>query len=385
MAAAHGFQVFRLGFLARRNSYEMGVPAVPLGELYGDEAWQRVGGASIQPRSPVERIVIEDGAVQSRGRARRANCARITMSARCPLNACRQSLRSWIWICRASNTRPSPESILWFDRPVTDVPQATLLDRTIQWMFNKARRPRGATGGERVAQFGRHAARGRDRAGDPGAGGVLPGGARREAGEGARGQGSPGDVFGRARAWNPGGPRAGPTFGICSWPAIGPGRDGRRPWKARCAAGIWRPRRWRRRRESLSDFYCPISREIIAACGNWSFCLRCVCRSLARDDLTRLQIHVTNERGKPVDRASVIVKFVSGRSLKALGLKKARLSWELKSSQEGMAKIPAIPKGKILIQINAKNYQTFGDTFDIDEDERRGGYRPQGSAAPIFR
>jgi hypothetical protein len=88
------------------------------------------------------------------------------------------------------------------------------------------------------------------------------------------------------------------------------------------------------------------------------------------DDLTRLQIHITNERGKPVDRASVIVKFVSGRPLKTLGLKKARLSWELKSSQEGMAKIPGIPKGKILIQVNAKNYQTFGDTFDIDQDER---------------
>jgi zeta-carotene desaturase len=26
---------------------------------------------------------------------------------------------------------------LWFDRPVTDIPHATLLDRTIQWMFNK--------------------------------------------------------------------------------------------------------------------------------------------------------------------------------------------------------------------------------------------------------
>jgi len=88
------------------------------------------------------------------------------------------------------------------------------------------------------------------------------------------------------------------------------------------------------------------------------------------DDLTRLQIHVTNARGKPVDRASVIVKFVNGRSLKALGLKKTRLSWELKSSQEGMAKIPGIPKGKILIQIIAKNYQTFGDTYDVDEDER---------------
>ena len=49
---------------------------------------------------------------------------------------------------------------------------------------------------------------------------------------------------------------------------------------------------------------------------------------------------------------------------------KVWLSWELKSSQEGMAKIPGIPKGKILIQIIAKNYQTFGDTYDIDDDER---------------
>ena len=27
---------------------------------------------------------------------------------------------------------------LWFDRPVTDLPHATLLDRTLQWMFNKS-------------------------------------------------------------------------------------------------------------------------------------------------------------------------------------------------------------------------------------------------------
>src|SRR6476619_939396 len=88
------------------------------------------------------------------------------------------------------------------------------------------------------------------------------------------------------------------------------------------------------------------------------------------DDLTRLQIHVTNERGKPVDRASVIVKFVSGRNLNTLAIKAVKKSWELKTSQEGMAKIPPIPKGKIQIQINARNYQTFGQIYDIDEDER---------------
>ena len=58
--------MFRLGFLARKDSYEMGVPAVPLGRLYASEAWkkhrQRV---EFQLRSPVERIVIEDGAVRA--------------------------------------------------------------------------------------------------------------------------------------------------------------------------------------------------------------------------------------------------------------------------------------------------------------------------------
>jgi hypothetical protein len=27
---------------------------------------------------------------------------------------------------------------LWFDRSITELPHATLLDRTIQWMFNKS-------------------------------------------------------------------------------------------------------------------------------------------------------------------------------------------------------------------------------------------------------
>jgi hypothetical protein len=35
-----------------------------------------------------------------------------------------------------------------------------------------------------------------------------------------------------------------------------------------------------------------------------------------------------------------------------------------------VAKIPSIPKGKILIQIIAKTCQTFGETYDVDEDER---------------
>jgi hypothetical protein len=35
-----------------------------------------------------------------------------------------------------------------------------------------------------------------------------------------------------------------------------------------------------------------------------------------------------------------------------------------------VAKIPPLPQGDILIQVIAKGYQTFGQTFEIDEEER---------------
>src|ERR1700689_4880117 len=61
MAASHGFQVFWLGFLARADSYEMGIPAVPLGDLYGPEAWKRVDHVRLHLRAPVERVIAENG------------------------------------------------------------------------------------------------------------------------------------------------------------------------------------------------------------------------------------------------------------------------------------------------------------------------------------
>ena len=90
---------------------------------------------------------------------------------------------------------------------------------------------------------------------------------------------------------------------------------------------------------------------------------------LAASDQTKLQIVVTNQNGKPVDNASVIVKFVQGRSVTKFGAK-IRTEWDLKTNQEGVAKIPTIPQGKILIQIIAKNYQTFGETYDVKEEDK---------------
>jgi len=89
--------------------------------------------------------------------------------------------------------------------------------------------------------------------------------------------------------------------------------------------------------------------------------------SLAAGDTTRIHIHVVNDAGKPVGNAEVIVKFIQGRNLIRI---KKKESWELRTTQEGTVSLPAIPQGKVLIQINAKNYQTFGQTYDLDEEDK---------------
>jgi uncharacterized GH25 family protein len=90
---------------------------------------------------------------------------------------------------------------------------------------------------------------------------------------------------------------------------------------------------------------------------------------LSAADQTNLKVVVTNQAGKPVDNASVIIKFVQGRSAVKLGAKN-RKEWDMKTNQEGAVKVPSIPQGKILIQIIAKNYQTFGETFEVDQEEK---------------
>jgi hypothetical protein len=96
------------------------------------------------------------------------------------------------------------------------------------------------------------------------------------------------------------------------------------------------------------------------ACGVWAD---------DEEQSTRLTIEVKTNEGKPLDRASVIVRFDEGRSIKKLG-KKVITRWELRTNQQGQAKIPPIPQGKILVQVIAKGYQTFGQTFDINEEEK---------------
>src|SRR5580698_9062868 len=128
MAARHGFQVFWLGFLARADAYQMGVPAIPLGELYRAELWTAAGDVSVRLRAPVERID-RDG-ITAGGERHSADyyiCA-LPFERLPPLGL----------PAPAFEHSPITGIHLWFDRSITELPHATLLDRTVQWVFNKS-------------------------------------------------------------------------------------------------------------------------------------------------------------------------------------------------------------------------------------------------------
>lgn len=98
-------------------------------------------------------------------------------------------------------------------------------------------------------------------------------------------------------------------------------------------------------------------------------CLALALPLLLGAPMTTLTIEVKSPTGKPVPQASVIVRFIKGHSVFKLG-KSIRKEWELHTNEEGIAKIPPIPQGTIQIQIIAKNFQTFGQNFEVDDEQK---------------
>src|ERR1700678_3527143 len=137
MAASHGFQVFWLGFLAHANTYEMGIPAVPLGDLYGSDVWKGVGNVRLHLRAPVERVIAEDGCVRGVTVAGDLRTADHYISA-LPFERVPVVIPDLDLDVSRFALSPITGIHLWFDRSIADLPHATLLDRTVQWMFNKS-------------------------------------------------------------------------------------------------------------------------------------------------------------------------------------------------------------------------------------------------------
>jgi hypothetical protein len=85
-------------------------------------------------------------------------------------------------------------------------------------------------------------------------------------------------------------------------------------------------------------------------------------------NMTKLTVQVNSiDTGKPIDRASVIVRFRHGIGV---NLKKINTNWETKTNQEGNVSIPAIPQGEVTIQVIAANFQTFGDVYQLDQEKQ---------------
>jgi zeta-carotene desaturase len=127
MAARHGFQVMWLGFLARADAYEMGLSGVPLAELYGTDAWRRLPGVHVHLRAPVESIDAEGFLVAGERQTGDYYISALPF----------ERLAAAGLPAPVLDHSPITGVHLWFDREVTTLPHATLLDRTMQWMFNK--------------------------------------------------------------------------------------------------------------------------------------------------------------------------------------------------------------------------------------------------------
>jgi len=145
--ARYGVDVFWKAFLRNRRGFEVGIPTVPLGELYGGcrEAIERRGG-SVRTRTTVRALRIEAGkvaaAVLDDGRELTAD---YFVSA-VPHDLLLELLTAEVVAAEKSfaalrELRSSPITgvHLWLDRVVTEEPYLALLDRTTQWIFNKTK------------------------------------------------------------------------------------------------------------------------------------------------------------------------------------------------------------------------------------------------------
>ena len=126
-SALPALQVFGEGMLGSRRSYEMGVPAVPLDELYSPALAGRLGpSVRIHLGSKVTAIDPLDSEADFYISAVPFD----RVAALMPQLGIEDRLRRY---------QPSPivGIHLWFDKPVTELEHAMLVDGEVQWIFHK--------------------------------------------------------------------------------------------------------------------------------------------------------------------------------------------------------------------------------------------------------
>ena len=143
--ARFGIDVFWKAFLSNSRGYRMGVPVVPLAELYdGCRAFIEKKGGEVALRSPVRGIQIENDSIAAvsfdNNRQESADAYVFAV----PHDTFADLLPPEIAHADAAfrnldKIKDSPITGVhfWFDREVTQEPFITLLDTNVQWVFNK--------------------------------------------------------------------------------------------------------------------------------------------------------------------------------------------------------------------------------------------------------
>jgi len=144
MDAGYGILVFWKGFLANRRGFEIGIPTVPLADLYGgcQQAIESRGG-EVRQRAGVRGLRIADGRFQAvlleDGSEVAADACVLAVPQDAVTGLLPESLRAQKPFAGLAQLGVSPITGVhfWYDRAVMNEPFLTLLDRTTQWVFNK--------------------------------------------------------------------------------------------------------------------------------------------------------------------------------------------------------------------------------------------------------
>lgn len=145
--ARYGIDVFWKAFLSTRAGYRVGIPRVPLGELYEGcrKALDEQGG-EVQLRAGVRGFLVADGRIDGVEREDGSVETADYYLAAVPQDVLPELLPTEVVerepvFLNLRNLRTSPITgvHLWFDQNVMSEPFLTLLDSTTQWVFNKTR------------------------------------------------------------------------------------------------------------------------------------------------------------------------------------------------------------------------------------------------------
>ena len=144
VSVPYAAQVVRESFLKSAAAGRMGIPTVPLTDLYSTAGdYIRARGGEIQFRAGVEsfRAETSEVSVTTNGEEQKFDYLILAV----PFDVLGRMLPDTPSAAPLAaalgqfSTSPITGIHLWFDRQISDLDHAVLLDRTIQWMFHKSR------------------------------------------------------------------------------------------------------------------------------------------------------------------------------------------------------------------------------------------------------